>query len=113
MMTKNLLRGLNPHRVAMLACTLVLALVSPLNDGLTYVRDWRIVTSVVAPALMVIMVFVLLLDFTMTRVFAIDAPPAERADLHRASRLDLWALLVLVVAWTPFILNLLGFSVYQ
>ena len=83
MMPKNLLRGLNPHRVAMLACTLLLALVSPLNDGLTYVRDWRIVTSVVAPALMVIMIFVLLLDFTMTRIFAIDASPAQRADLLR------------------------------
>ena len=113
MMPKNLLRGLNAHRVAMLVCTLLLALLSPFQDGLTYVRDWRILTSVVAPALMVIMVFVLLLDFTMTRVFAIDAPPTQRADLHRASRLDLWALLVLLVAWTPFIANLLGFSLYQ
>ena len=113
MMPKNLLRGLNAHRVAMLVCTLLLALLSPFQDGLTYVRDWRILTSVVAPALMVIMVFVLLLDFTMTRVFAIDASPTQRADLHRASRLDLWALLVLLVAWTPFIANLLGFSLYQ
>lgn len=113
MMTKNLLRGLNPHRLAMLACAALLALPGPFQDGLTHVRDWRIVTSVVAPALMVIMVFVLLLDFTMTRVFAMDATPDRRADLYHASRLDLWALLVMVGAWTPFLARLFGFPLFD
>jgi len=100
-------------RNVMLASTVVLAGLGPFNDGTTYVSGWRLLTSVVAPAMMVIMVFVLLLDITMARVFAMDAPPDRQKMLRKASVLEAWLLLGLTLAWTPFLLRMLGVNLFE
>lgn len=105
------LRGLGLFRLVMLAIIVILAILGPFNDGQTYVEGWSLFTSVVAPAMMVIMVFVLLLDITMTRVFASEAEPARRSALRFASVVDAWALLLLVLTWAPFVARMLGYEV--
>ena len=101
-----LFRDLGPLRTALLACTLSLVILAPFTDGHVYVHDVRLMTSVVAPALMVIFIFVLLLDITMTCIFALDSTPERRAGMRRAVRVEILALLALLAAWMPFALRL-------
>lgn len=103
-------RDFGLFRNVMLAITVMLTLLGPLNDGVTYLSGWRFFTSVVAPAMMVIIVFLLMLDITMARVFAKDAEPARSATLRRASNTEVLALLMLLLAWSPFVLRMLGIS---
>lgn len=103
-------RDFGLFRNVMLAITAGLIILGPFNDGVTYLSGWRFFTSVVAPAMMVIIVFLLLLDITMARVFAKDAAPARSVTLRRASNTEALALLVLALAWSPFVLRMLGIS---
>ena len=104
------LLGLGLFRTVMLALIVLLAVLGPFNDGQTYVEGWPLFTSVVAPAMMVIMIFVLLLDITMTRVFASEAEPTRQAQLRFASVVDSWGLLLLVLTWAPFVARMLGYE---
>ncbi|HMM75245.1 MAG TPA: hypothetical protein PJ986_06035 [Gammaproteobacteria bacterium] len=106
MFVARLFKDLGALRAILLACTLVLIALAPFADGKTYLHDARLLTSVVAPALMVIFVFVLMLDITMTRIFSIDTSPERRAGMRRAVRIECWLLLTLLAAWTPFALRL-------
>ena len=104
------LPGLGLFRLVMLAIIAMLAVIGPFTDGRTYVEGWPLFTSVVAPAVMVITVFILLLDITMTRVFASEAEPPRQAALRFASTVDSWALLLLVLTWAPFVARMLGYE---
>ncbi|MGE3773274.1 MAG: hypothetical protein AB7I32_10140 [Gammaproteobacteria bacterium] len=106
MFPARLFKDLGALRTILLACTLVLIALAPFADGKVHLHDARLLTSVVAPALMVIFVFVLMLDITMTRIFSIDTSPERRAGMRRAVRIESWALLALLAAWMPFALRL-------
>lgn len=103
-------RNFGLFRNAMLIITAGLIILGPFNDGVTYLSGWRFFTSVVAPAMMVIIVFLLLLDITMARVFAKDAAPERSVTLRLASNTEALALLLLALAWSPFVLRMLGIS---
>ena len=108
---KQRLHDLGLPRTAMLLLVLVLCVLGPLNDGVTRTSGLGLLTSVVAPATMVIIVFVLLLDITMTRVFASDAGEERKRQLIFASRIESLELAALTLAWMPFALRMLGISV--
>ena len=101
-----LMNDLGALRAIMVACTLLLIVLAPFADSTVHLHDSRLLTSVVAPALMVIFVFVLMLDITMTRIFSIDTTPERRAGMRRAVRVECVALLALLAAWMPFMLRL-------
>lgn len=105
-MLSRLFQDLGALRVVLVGCTLSLIALAPFADGNVHLHDSRLLTSVVAPALMVIFVFVLMLDITMTRIFSIDTSPERRAGMRRAVRIEALALLALLAAWTPFLLRL-------
>ena len=107
---KQRLQDLGLPRSAMLVLVLVLCVMGPLNDGVTRTTGLGLLVSVVAPASMVIILFVLMLDITMARVFASDAEGERKRQLLFASRLEAWELLALTLAWTPFALRMLGIS---
>ena len=108
---KQRMQDLGLPRSAMLVLVVVLCVMGPLNDGVTRTSGLGLLVSVVAPATMVIILFVLMLDITMTRVFASDAEEERKRQLLFASRLESWELLALTLAWTPFALRMLGLSV--
>lgn len=108
---KQRLQDLGLPRSAMLVLVVVLCVMGPLNDGVTRTSGLGLLVSVVAPATMVIIVFVLMLDITMTRVFASDAEGERKRKLLFASRVERWELLALLLAWAPFALRMLGISV--
>ena len=68
--------------------------------------DWRIIPTVILPVLAVVLLFLLPLDMLMSWVFA-AGDVSRRARLRRAIHIEGIALLVLIGAWTPFMLQLL------
>jgi len=103
-----LLSDLGVLRTLLVGSTLALIMLAPFADGTTHVHGIKLFTSVVAPALMVILVFVLMLDIVMTRILSIDAQPVRQAGMRRAVRLELFALIALIAAWAPFLLRMFG-----
>lgn len=106
MFPARLLKDLGALRGVLLICTLGLIVLAPFAGDEVHLHDARLMTSVVAPALMVIFVFLLMLDITMARILAIDSPPDRRAGMHRAARIEFFLLLALLAAWAPFVLRL-------
>lgn len=107
----NQLNQFGALRALLVFSTIVLIVASPFAQGGVHLHDYRLLTGVVAPALMIIFVFVLLLDITMTWIFSIDADPTRRQSLIVALRVEALTLLALLAAWTPFLLRL--FNVWQ
>ncbi len=96
----------------LIAAVLVIA-AAPFADGAVYVHDWRLLPSVVAPTVMMMLVFAIPLDITMACVFMADADAEDCARLKFAIRADCIALLAMVVAWMPFMLKVLDFSPFS
>lgn len=92
-------------RALLVFAAVLITLAAPFANADVPVYDWRLWPSVVAPAVMMVLVFVLLLDIVMSRVFMADADPHERARLSFASRVEAVILIVLLGAWTPFFLQ--------
>lgn len=101
--------GLGTLRSLLLLTALACIVAAPFADGQTYLHDWRLLPSVIAPSIMMMLVFAIPLDVCMAKIFMTDAGPGERARLGRAIRLELVVLVVMVLAWTPFMLKLMDY----
>lgn len=97
---------LGPMRVALALFTFTLIGMAPFASGAS-LSGWGAVVGIVAPSLTVIMLFVLPLDMMMSRIFMSDAEGAQRLRYRRILWLELFLFLALLVAWGPFIANLL------
>ena len=102
-------------RLGVLRSLLVIAAVmvigaAPFADGSVHMHDWRLLPSVIAPTVMMMLVFALPLDITMAAVFMADAEARERKRLKFAIRVDVIALLAMCLAWAPFMAGVLDFS---
>ena len=96
-------------RIMLLSSIGVVILFSPFADGNVYAHDWRIVYSVVAPTFTMMLVFAVPLDMTMTRVFMSGANDTERKRLRKIIRIEASAYLLMLLAWTPFFVTVLGY----
>ncbi len=79
----------------------------PISGGEAQISGFAVFTSVVAPAFYVIMLFVLPLDITMSRVFMGEAQGEEKLRYRFIIRLELVLLALMLLAWLPFIIKLL------
>jgi hypothetical protein len=95
-------------RLGLLAITLLVIMLSVFADGTTYMHDWRIVPSVLAPSIMMMLAFALPLEMTMTRIFIANAEPAEKQRLKRILKLEAIIYFLLIASWTPFFITVLG-----
>ena len=59
------------------------------------------------------LVFTFPLDLTMTRIFMQDAEPDERRRLAGVMRFEGVLLVLMLAAWTPFMLKVLDFSPFS
>ena len=94
-------------RVMLVIGVVALIIAAPFSDGPTSSTGWPLVRSVIAPALFVIMAFVLPLDITMTLIFMSDRQEPERRRLLRIAQTEVVLLVAMLVAWMPLILRLL------
>ena len=95
-------------RLGLLAITLLVIMLSVFADGTTYMHDWRIVPSVLAPSIMMLLAFALPLEMTMTRIFITNAEPDAKQRLKRILKLEAIVYFMLIASWTPFFITVLG-----
>ncbi len=94
----------------LLLCSILLVIVLSLwADGEVYAHDWRIVYSVIAPTVTMMLVFAVPLDITMARIFMSGASDCERKRLRSIIRIEASAYLLMILAWTPFFFAVLGY----
>lgn len=110
---QRLVARLGPLRVMLLGAALVIMLLAPFADGSVHAHDWRLIPGVVAPSVMMMLVFAIPLDMTMTRVFMADAADHERARLRSVLRIEAVVYVAMLLAWTPFLLNVLELSPFD
>lgn len=103
---KALLQDLGAMRVALLA---LVAITLPMSAFVNVEpTGFGVFSAYIAPAVAVLLVFVLLLDALMSRVFAIDGEGDTRRVARVRIRVDLLAVLVILAAWGPFYYSLLS-----
>lgn len=112
-MLRRLITCLGPLRSGLALTTLVVVCAAPFADGAVHMHDWRLFPSVIAPTVVMMLVFTLPLDLTMTRVFMEDASPPERQRLRAILRIEAALLVVMLIAWAPFMFRVLDFSPFS
>jgi len=105
---KQTLREAGFLRLLLFAFTVFLILMAPFAFAEESRSGWRLFTTAVAPALIPPMFFVYPLDMTMCRVRMDGASDEETARLKRQIWLNVWSMVALLLAWTPFFFDLLG-----
>jgi len=99
--------GFRPLRVLLVGCVIALIALGPFSGGAVRLEGIALFTTLVAPVSFAVFVFVLPLDMMMTLVFMSDAEGAKRSALKRVLITEGVLLLLMVLAWLPFVLQLL------
>jgi hypothetical protein len=98
----NLLTSLGPLRVLLALATLIVIGTSPFF-GAPDLSPWGFYPTVIAPTLVVLLLFVLPLDMLMARVFMTGADAAGRERLRRVLCFEALLYLTLIAAWFPLL----------
>lgn len=101
------LEGFGALRLLLLGTTLVLIALGPLSGGRVSFDGLAIVTTLLAPVVFAIFMFLLPLDMAMTAVFMSDAQGPRLAALKRALISEVAVFVLLMLAWLPFVLSML------
>lgn len=102
---RGLLKDLGAMRAMLLALVIICMPLALWADAEPV--GWGVMSAYIAPALAVLLVFVLLLDALMSRVFAIDMNEEERPLARLRIRADLLGVLAIFLSWGPFYYGLL------
>ena len=81
---------------------------APLAGDDVFYSGWQMVPTLVAPAVMPIFFFIILLDTMMCLVYRLDNTGNERRRLIWIVRIELALLVVMTLAWLPAFYRLLG-----
>ena len=106
-MIANFLRRVGFLRAVLMFATVVLVLLAPFSGGYAQTSGWALLTTVIAPVSFVIFAFVLCLDMLMTRLFMSGSADDERRRFILILRSEAVLLGILLLSWTPFVLELL------
>ncbi|MGE0385772.1 MAG: hypothetical protein AB7Q97_13655 [Gammaproteobacteria bacterium] len=99
---------LGPQRAALITLTVVLIATGPFSNPRGGHEGWHLMVHVLAPVFATILMFVLPLDMTMSRIFMVD-PGRPDQDRYRAIlRLETGLFALLVATWLPFAWRLLS-----
>ena len=100
MSSTSLFQRIGPMRLILLACTIALYPMVWLTD--MEPEGIGVLTAYVAPSLIVIFFFVLLLDALMNRVFMVDKTGDDRNTPRIRMWLDLAAVAGILLFWWPY-----------
>jgi hypothetical protein len=101
------LEGFGTLRLLLLGTALVLIALAPFSGGRVSFDGLAIVTTLLAPVVFSIFMFLLPLDMAMTAVFMSDASGPRHAALKRALITEVAIFVLLMLAWLPFVLSML------
>ena len=94
-------------RALLVLGVVALVIAAPFYDGPVHATGWPLVRGVIAPALFMIMVFVLPLELTMTLVFMSSRRDPDRRRLRIIVLTEAALFVAMLVAWTPFVVGVL------
>ena len=95
-------------RLVLISLCLVLIGLSFLADGITYMHDWRLIPSVLAPSIVMMLVFAIPLDITMAFVFRSDSEESEKLKFDKIIKTESIVYCLLLACWTPFFFKVLS-----
>lgn len=89
-----------------LALVAVTAMVFSFFTGDPVKEGWAMVPTLIVPAIIPILFFVLLLDVLMSAVFMIDAVAEERSRFRFIILIDMISVILIVALWLPYFRSL-------
>jgi len=105
---KKFIQELRLLRVVMICFTLVLAILSRFAGDEVIYSGWKIIPTLIAPALAPIMFFVIWLDVLMSWVFSIDAEKGEKSRFGRIVVADIVQVIILTASWFGYFSRLVS-----
>ena len=110
-----LMKKQNPEigilRLLLVLLTGALSFIGLFAQPSTEIEGWPVLFSIVAPSLVVMLVFTLTLDLVMNIVFRLDSSIQERARLKTIIKIELASLLLLLICWTAFAIEVFENSI--
>ena len=100
-------KGFGALRWILITLSVSLMLLGPVSGGPVSFDGVKMFTTLLAPTFYVVVLFVLPLDMTMTRIFMSDADAVKRLQLKRVLITESALLTLMVLTWLPFVLKLL------
>ena len=77
----------------------------------TEIEGWPVLFSIVAPSLVVMLVFTIALDLVMNIVFRLDSSNQERSRLKKIIKIELTSLILLLTCWSAFTIKIFKNSI--
>ena len=105
---KQLLVDLGALRLMLGGLAVLMVVFAPSVSIETQRSGWGLVVTGVLPALGPMVFMVLLLDMLMSRVLMIDTDTAGHRRYRRAMLYDGGLVLIMLLAWLPFLIYLIG-----
>ena len=100
------LASLGPMRLFLLFTVVVLIGGAPFVGEKTIMSGWQLITTVIFPVMVPMYFFILPLDMTMCFILMQEKPDQIRSHYKRIIWLELILMLLLLLAWLPFIFRL-------
>lgn len=101
----NWLLSFGALRLLLIGFVLLLTVVAPFSGGDNYAGA-AVLISAVAPAMFVIMSFVLVLDMLMSLLFRVDTTGSERRRMNRILKIEALAFIAMNLTWLPVVVPL-------
>lgn len=101
----NVIKQIGPLR-AILAAVAISMIVFSFFTGDPVRQGWAIVPTLVIPAIVPIVFFVLLLDILMSGVFMVDKTGQERSRFKFIALMDAVFVVLIVTLWLPYFRSL-------
>jgi len=105
---KNFFDEIGALRVLMLVTTLLSLSAIPFTDTEVRMEGLGLLPDVLVPVVSFILLFILLLDMLMSRVFMIEADDAKRKKFNRIFILELLQVVLLISLWSPYYIAVLS-----
>ncbi len=99
---KSFLNEIGTLRVMLMFATLLSLSAIPFTDTNVRMDGWGLLPDVLVPVVSFILVFIILLDMLMSRVFMIEADEAKRSKFNKIFLLELMLIISLLVLWSPY-----------
>ena len=105
----NLVGNIGPLRFMLHGLTLIFVFLSLAVGDTVHYSGWRMLPSLIVPALIPIIFFGMLLELMMSTVFMLDAEEMEkRARFRTIVKIDLLLVAGLLLFWIPVLQRLLN-----
>jgi len=81
---------------------------TPFTSTEVRMEGWGLMPDVLAPVVTTILIFVLLLDMLMSRVFSAEASDEKRTRFRRIFWFEFILVVSLIVCWSPYLVAILS-----